>query len=402
MSKFSQNFWGTDFCSTAGYDTLVKRLKEGKQMVIDYEEYLERRAKIEKQYADEMIKLARISSGKDEIGTLRRSWDQLKTETENIGRLHMQLSMKIQEEMLKSVKDFRIQQKEIRRKNEDAVKRAQNHKKACYDKNNRLRSNYENKCREADRSQDQLHKLETNPLTKPNQLTQAHKKMEVARSTANNTDVQYQEGVKTLEEARVLWEREMDFLCTKFQECEEQRIAFLRHQMWTLCNNCSQTCVENDESYENVRKCLEGCDIEEDIDLFVRDRATGSGRPAPIPYENFYNPRNKGTIPGVPVAQKELPPLPMEPDPEPFVDSTYSVPELPNNDVIESNYSVPRGSDKVIALYDYESQGDQELELEEGDIIVVVGREDSVWWCGELKGKIGMFPSSYVEEYNGP
>ena len=71
--------------------------------------------------------------------------------------------------------------------------------------------------------------------------------MEVARSTANNTDIQYQEGVKTLEEARVLWEREMDFLCTKFQECEEQRIAFLRHQMWTLCNNCSQTCVENDE-----------------------------------------------------------------------------------------------------------------------------------------------------------
>ena len=50
------------------------------------------------------------------ISTLRRSWDQLKTETENIGRLHMQLSMKIQEEMLKSVKDFRIQQKEIRKK----------------------------------------------------------------------------------------------------------------------------------------------------------------------------------------------------------------------------------------------------------------------------------------------
>ena len=39
--------------------------------------------------------------------------------------------------------------------------------------------------------------------------------------------------------------------------------------------------------------------------------------------------------------------------------ATYSVPELPNNDAIESNYSVPRGSDKVIALYDYESQGDQ-------------------------------------------
>ena len=80
--------------------------------------------------------------------------------------------------------------------------------------------------------------------------------MEVARSTANNTDIQYQEGVKTLEEARVLWEREMDFLCTKFQECEEQRIAFLRHQMWTLCNNCSQTCVENDEVGNMYITCL--------------------------------------------------------------------------------------------------------------------------------------------------
>ena len=43
----------------------------------------------------------------------------------------------------------------------------------------------------------------------------------------------------------------------------------------------------------------------------------------------------------------------------------------------------------------------QELELEEGDIITIVGKEDDLWWCGNLKGKIGMFPSSYVEHYNG-
>ncbi len=48
--------------------------------------------------------------------TLRRSWDQLKTETENIGRLHMQLSVRIQEEMLKSIREFRIQQKDIRKR----------------------------------------------------------------------------------------------------------------------------------------------------------------------------------------------------------------------------------------------------------------------------------------------
>ena len=34
-----------------------------------------------------------------------------------------------------------------------------------------LRSTYERKCRDADRSVEQLHKLETNPLTKPKDLT---------------------------------------------------------------------------------------------------------------------------------------------------------------------------------------------------------------------------------------
>ena len=43
----------------------------------------------------------------------------------------------------------------------------------------------------------------------------------------------------------------------------------------------------------------------------------------------------------------------------------------------------------------------QELQLEEGDIVTVVGKEDDVWWCGNFKGKIGMFPSSYVEKYVG-
>ena len=53
----------------------------------------------------------------------------------------------------------------------------------------------------------------------------------------------------------------------------------------------------------------------------------------------------------------------------------------------------------MIVLYDYESQGDQELELCEGDILTVVAKEDDVWWCGQCKGKMGMFPSNYVEPY---
>ena len=44
------------------------------------------------------------------------------------------------------------------------------------------------------------------------------------------------------------------------------------------------------QSCENVRKSLEKCDVDADIDLFVREKAAGSERPQPVPYVNFYHP----------------------------------------------------------------------------------------------------------------
>jgi hypothetical protein len=78
MTKFSSNFWGTDFCGSQGFDALIKRLKEGKKTCTDYEEYLEKWAKLEDTYGKELLKLARHPYGREEIGTLRKSWEQLK------------------------------------------------------------------------------------------------------------------------------------------------------------------------------------------------------------------------------------------------------------------------------------------------------------------------------------
>lgn len=53
----------------------------------------------------------------------------------------------------------------------------------------------------------------------------------------------------------------------------------------------------------------------------------------------------------------------------------------------------------VVVLYDYEAQGDQEMDLREGDIVTIVAKEDDVWWCGQKNDKMGMFPSTYVEPF---
>ena len=72
------------------------------------------------------------------------------------------------------------------------------------------------------------------------------------------------------------------------------------------------------------------------------------------------------------------------------VDPTYSTVD----EVVKRNKST---SPKMVrAEYDYSAQGREELTFREGDIIKVIREEDNTWWCGEFRGKTGMFPRDFV------
>lgn len=49
-------------------------------------------------------------------------------------------------------------------------------------------------------------------------------------------------------------------------------------------------------------------------------------------------------------------------------------------------------------LYDYEAKHDDELTIKPGDIIKVTVKLDGGWWQGEMNGRTGIFPATYVEE----
>lgn len=53
--------------------------------------------------------------------------------------------------------------------------------------------------------------------------------------------------------------------------------------------------------------------------------------------------------------------------------------------------------EKVIALYPYTAQNEDELSFDKGAIITVVAKEDAAWWKGEYNGTVGVFPSNYVQ-----
>jgi signal transducing adaptor molecule len=51
---------------------------------------------------------------------------------------------------------------------------------------------------------------------------------------------------------------------------------------------------------------------------------------------------------------------------------------------------------RVKALYDFEPQEEGELAFRKGDIIRVVNSAYEGWWKGELDGRVGIFPLTYI------
>uniref|UniRef100_UPI0037E82CB5 CD2-associated protein isoform X2 n=1 Tax=Semicossyphus pulcher TaxID=241346 RepID=UPI0037E82CB5 len=50
------------------------------------------------------------------------------------------------------------------------------------------------------------------------------------------------------------------------------------------------------------------------------------------------------------------------------------------------------------ALFDYQPQNEDELELKVGEIIDIIEEVEEGWWNGNLNGKSGLFPSNFVKE----
>lgn len=54
-------------------------------------------------------------------------------------------------------------------------------------------------------------------------------------------------------------------------------------------------------------------------------------------------------------------------------------------------------NETVIALYDFEAVNAEELNIKQGDTIIVTNKDDSGWWEGTLNGQTGIFPANYVD-----
>ncbi|NXL90009.1 HCLS1 protein, partial [Alectura lathami] len=79
-------------------------------------------------------------------------------------------------------------------------------------------------------------------------------------------------------------------------------------------------------------------------------------------------------------------------------DDTYSQGEDGGEDYEEILPEGPsRSQPCLVALYDYQGDGDDEISFDPDDTITHIEMVDEGWWRGQCRGKVGLFPANYVK-----
>ncbi|XP_076991686.1 proline-serine-threonine phosphatase-interacting protein 2 isoform X2 [Tamandua tetradactyla] len=288
-SLFKGNFWSTDILSTIGYETIIQHLNNGRKNCKEFEDFLKERASIEEKYGKDLLSLSKKKPcGQSEINTLKRALEVFKQQVDNVAQCHIQLAQTLREEARK-MEEFREKQKLQRKKTELVMDAAHKQKSLQFKKTMDAKKNYEQKCRDKDEAEQAVHRSAN--LVNPKQQEKLFVKLATSKTAVEDSDKAYVLHVNTLDRVREEWQSEHIKACEVFEAQECERINFFRNALWLHVNQLSQQCVTSDDIYEKVRKSLEMCSIEKDIEYFVNHRKTGQSPPAPIRYENFYCPQ---------------------------------------------------------------------------------------------------------------
>ncbi|XP_053319098.1 proline-serine-threonine phosphatase-interacting protein 1 [Spea bombifrons] len=409
--EFKDVFWCTDLCLNTGYEIILQRLLDGRKTCKDVEDLLKQRAHAEEKYGKELVQIAKKAVGQTEINKMRESFDMLKQQIESIGNAHIELAEMLRQEV-QSLEDFRERQKELRKKYEHAMDLLQKNKLSLYKKTMDSKKSYEQKCRDAEDAEQIYERLA--PTGNSKQVEKSQSKMRQCKDAAVEADRFYKTNIGLLDKARIEWETEHINTCEAFQQQEIDRICILRNSIWVHCNLFSMQCVKDDEMMEMVRQSLELCDISEELNHFIRTKATGKTPPAAVYYEGYTSEYSPGSSNGCSITgskmMKRISNLLQG-----SVGSSRNLPEITSSPITqpvkeESDYaSIPipaavepkcldANSQDYNVLYDYTAQNSDELDISAGDVVRVIEEGNDGWWTVERNGKTGLVPGSYIQK----
>ena len=147
---------------------------------------------------------------------------------------------------------------------------------------------------------------------------------------------------------------------------------------------------------------LEGDELYEEASSISLPSVKSSDEPPPVPPP----PPSRGAPPQLPHSEspttRRLPPTPVEANHSPRLESA-----TPKKKKIKLNITCKPEEDfenKYFGKWDCKGDNPNELTFKRGDIIYILSREfdEKSWWIGELNGKLGLVPKTFLAPAYSP
>ncbi|KLO09702.1 hypothetical protein SCHPADRAFT_922307 [Schizopora paradoxa] len=313
---FCNAFWGA---RDEGVEVLFARMRGAARTVDELRAFWKERASIEEDYAKRMAKLAKQTLGKDEIGELRNSLDSLRLETDRQASSHSTLAQQLRTELENPATAFTTKQTSFKRIYQSAIEKQFKTKQTQESYVAKAREKYESDCMRINSYTAQ------SSLVQGKDLDKINAKLDRAKQTVTANERDFANFARALQETVQKWEKDWKSFSDGCQDLEEERIEFMKDNVWAYANAVSTVCVSDDESCEKIRLALEQLEPERDMENFVRDYGTGNEVSEPPRFFSYTNPESSSSSSSRQAtkyahfpraSQRQFPPPPARPPPE--------------------------------------------------------------------------------------
>ncbi|KAE9403344.1 hypothetical protein BT96DRAFT_990382 [Gymnopus androsaceus JB14] len=266
------------------FDVLFARMRGAMRTMEELKNFWKERAAIEEDYAKRLGKLAKQTLGRDEIGELRNSMDIIRLETDKQSSYHLNLAQQIKNDLEAQATTFCAKQNHHKKVYQSAIEKEFKAKQNQESYVKKAREKYEQDCMRINSYTAQ------STLVQGRDLEKIQLKLDRAQTTVQTNERDFANFARAFQDTAAKWEQDWKTFCDTCQDLEEDRLEFMKDNMWAYANAVSTVCVSDDEACEKIRVGLEGMDSEKDMENFVRDYATGSQIPAPPAFFTYNSP----------------------------------------------------------------------------------------------------------------
>jgi len=192
---------------------MLERMHNAKVTSDELKSFYAARAAIEEEYSRKLLNLSRKPLGSSEAGTLRLSFDVIRSEVESMGKAHQSIAQQMKTELEEPLAAFAGGMKERRKIVQNGIEKLLKMKMSQTSAVNKARDRYENDCLKIKGFLAQAHMV----MGQEERKNKA--KLEKTQIQLADTEREYEAAVKILEETTGRWNRDWKGACDVSRPC---------------------------------------------------------------------------------------------------------------------------------------------------------------------------------------